>query len=544
MTLSRRFAYAAALIAAAIYTWAVNACAQEAGDVPRGTSATRTDQGILITSTARDDELSLELRGRDIEPLKPERLELRIEGRDVEIVTAPFAQNLMGKPDVERLGIYQQFIVSRWHDAGWQPVNGSDESFSFPTGEKALLWEMQRRPPEGKNTPAQYRIFAATTNRNNIVALVGSADDVSTVTSLKDYLRAALLTLTRDKPEQAHAPTAEEMLNAGADLAEGLEMNRLLTGREFRALLNQQLMTIPDSELAAATPLEPDTLIKAIRLGLQLDGAVPQFMSDVFDGKSAHSIILEGYDQATDTVSYWDPWGHGSFLAAGSNVAGVKATPDPTQERIWLVKGDQFGRVVYAVIMEMPELRKLAANLPLGAFSALGDSLDDARSTDLFTWFHLEQVDSSKNAQGHPVLTFKPTSPEFRPLVSLAVTTSDTGRLLAVDLMLSRSFVDDPKTSVFARDFAKSFLRSATHDRDRAWIESLVNQIEFDVRGMTVLRLHGPETSLPKTPTADYLVFLGQKERTERALSMTELTLDNIILENKPILRISLETQR
>jgi hypothetical protein len=541
---STRLTQAMILLAAAVCIKSPGTYAQEAGSVPQAVSASRTDQGILITSKAPGDEFSVVLGGHDIQPLNAERLELLVEGKDVEIVTIPFASDLTSKPDTETLAIYQRWILSRWESDGWHPVQGTDENFAFPSGEKSLLWEMQQQLTDSRTSRPKYRIVAATTNQSNIIALVGSSDEAGALAGLKDYLRAALLTLKRNTPEETPAPATKELLNARADLAQVLGTIRLITGHEYRALLNKQLMTAEDSELAAAIPVEPEVLIRGARLAVQLEGAVASVGAFVFDGKSAHAINLTGYEARTDSFGYWDPWGKGSFLAAGSNVAGVAATPDPKQERIWIIKGEQLEQVLYSISVEFGEMSKLAAGMPLGAFGSLGDRLDDARKTDLFTWFHLEQTGAAQNSEGYQVLTFKPVSPQFRPLVSLDVTTNDAGRLLAMDLTLLRSFIDDRKIMVFARDLAKSFLRSATPKRDEVWIAPLANQIEFDIHGTTVLNLRKPDATLPSHPTDDYLVFLGQKQQIARPLSLSKLTLTNVNSGDTSALKISLETMR
>jgi hypothetical protein len=118
------------------------------------------------------------------------------------------------------------------------------------------------------------------------------------------------------------------------------------------------------------------------------------------------------------------------------------------------------------------------------------------------------------------------------------------GRLLALDLRLLRSFIDDRKNTAFARDFANSFLRSATSTRDEISIDTLANQIQFDIPDMKVVWLRRSEVRLPAHRTDEYLAFLGQKEQVVRLLSLTKLTMTNVGGNEERALLMSLETVR
>ncbi|HEY2618743.1 MAG TPA: hypothetical protein VGI78_15485 [Acetobacteraceae bacterium] len=437
------------------------------------------------------------------------------------------------------LALYQHSVEQYSRRDGWQLVPASDATMALPDGKSALLWRMQKQPPD----PAQPGglTLAAALNRGNVVALVGSTADAADQPALDAYLRAALLTL---RPEQPVPPPAQgDVLNAGANLRQGLELLRLMFGEEARALVNRQLMTEADNDLPLATPVKPDVLMLGLRRALEDAGDKAMVTTVVFDGRSAHVLNVRAYDAKADAFTYWDPWGKGSFLGAGSNAAGVAATPHPTERRLWIVKADQLKRVVYAVELEGTAIEHVAAEIPLGAFGALGDTIQDAQQTDLFTWFHLQQIAVSKNAAGHPVVTFRPTAPQFRLLASLDVTTDATGRILAADLRLLRNFIDDKANTVFARDLANSFLRSATPARDMAWLEPLANQLRYAVQGRVFIG-NSQAKALPEHPTDDYLTFLGKQPETKTQLSLTMLTLTNTTIDEKPGLVISLGTVR
>src|SRR3989441_7170643 len=101
----------------------------------------------------------------------------------------------------------------------------------------------------------------------------------------------------------------------------------------------------------------------------------------------------------------------------------------------------------------------VAKNLAAAGLGDLGERLEQARKTEFFRWFHLEET-----GRAGRVVQFKPSGEKFRPLVTLNVTLDPSGRMVGVELVLSRAFIDSGREGTFARDIAKSFLRVATSD--------------------------------------------------------------------------------
>jgi hypothetical protein len=97
---------------------------------------------------------------------------------------------------------------------------------------------------------------------------------------------------------------------------------------------------------------------------------------------------------------------------------------------------------------------------------------------------------------------------------------------------------------VFARDIAKSFLRSAVPADDAPGITDLVNQIEYRVQDSgnetIVLRREQPRPELPDEPTADYRTYLGQESAFERVFPNSTLQLQNLTIDGVSSLSISL----
>jgi len=86
----------------------------------------------------------------------------------------------------------------------------------------------------------------------------------------------------------------------------------------------------------------------------------------------------------------------------------------------------------------------------------IGDRLDDAKQTDFFKFFNLTEVESKKDEQKRTVTSFRPATGKFRELVRVDVTLNADNTILAMQVSLSRSFIDSKQNGIFARDFAKS----------------------------------------------------------------------------------------
>jgi hypothetical protein len=169
----------------------------------------------------------------------------------------------------------------------------------------------------------------------------------------------------------------------------------------------------------------------------------------------------------------------------------------------------------------------LAAPLAAANFGNFGEGLDQAKQTEFFQWFNLEQTDLTRTG-GNAVVSFKPSGKKFHYLVTVKVTTEAGGRILSVEMALARSFIDDPQDGIFARDIAKSFLQTALPaPRDRE-MSDLINEIEHQgASTMTIIKRGGHEPKLPEKPTPGYLTYLGNQPSYEHRLPGLLLRLEN-----------------
>ena len=168
----------------------------------------------------------------------------------------------------------------------------------------------------------------------------------------------------------------------------------------------------------------------------------------------------------------------------------------------------------------------LAALAPLGVAAAAGfgrfdATVEEAKRTHFFTWFHLEQT----SAEGSKIC-FQPSGATFHDLVKVTVDAVANGEIRGMTLAVKRSFIDG-RDSVFARDIAKSFLDAAAYGDgpENGDVTELINQIWNSPSGRrtAIMRSDAPRPNLPAQPTAPYRVFLGQ----EQSWSAKCLTLEN-----------------
>jgi hypothetical protein len=179
------------------------------------------------------------------------------------------------------------------------------------------------------------------------------------------------------------------------------------------------------------------------------------------------------------------------------------------------------------------------------AEASVGDTLDEAQQTDFFKFFGLVEEGPRAQGGGLTVVPFRPRAGKFRELVRLTVGVSKGDVIREMELTLTRSFVDDPANGIFARDIAKSFLRSAVPDADAPRVNDLANEIEFpkELKGYVIARTR-PDPKLPARPTEGYQVYTGSLRLYEAAFSGSALRMENLRAEKGAVLRMRVAWKR
>jgi hypothetical protein len=511
---------------------------------PADVRAERSEKGIVITSSAARNPFTIEIVGRNIKPRSSARLGLDVDGRTILLSTVALQDKDAAAPQEELLNAFQAYDGEILGQQGWRVTDGSKEAFRFPSGEACLFWLLRAAAPERHLATAITRLGA------NVLILESATTDATSLSDLKQYLQATLLTLRRPQvaaPEAPPQPQTGDIPDEVKRASAGARMLERLIGNPYSTLLNVDHATEEDLQEIGSVQLSSKEMIAAavsvVQRQQERTGGIGAM---VFDGRASHAINLTGYIAQDDVVKYWDPWGKGSFLAAGSNAAGIEAIPSPTESRIWHVRRDQLQLVLYALTLEFNDLLALTEDMPLHTFRGLGDRLDEATKRDLFTFFHLEQATTVDRLGGGQAATFRPTAPKFHDAVAVTVTINKTGRLLDAQLRLDRDLIEskDLISRASAADIAKSFLAATTANDDAPYVTFLVNEITNAMNRGASVKGSAPSLRLPSQPTPGFLTFLGKEKQFDQRLTRSLLRMQNVEDSGKPMLVVSIETSR
>jgi hypothetical protein len=175
-----------------------------------------------------------------------------------------------------------------------------------------------------------------------------------------------------------------------------------------------------------------------------------------------------------------------------------------------------------------------------GPFSGFGNTLDNAKKTDFFQFFHLEQTGESSVKDGKTIV-FQPSGEKFHDLVRVYMTVDSKGLIQGASLELSRSFVDSPQDGIYARDIAKSFLSGAIEPQDLDRVNNLIIEIGQPIGTDRPVIAHPDSVHKPDgPPSMGYRVYLGKENLLELPLPHGQTLRMENPASKPPVLKISL----
>ena len=179
-----------------------------------------------------------------------------------------------------------------------------------------------------------------------------------------------------------------------------------------------------------------------------------------------------------------------------------------------------------------------------GRKSLLGMRLSEAEKTDFFSWFHLREVDRQKDAEGQTIVIFKPEGESVREFVTVKVVLKDQDQIMAIQLTLLRSFVDDRRTNgVLARDISKSLLLAAIPDTDQPPIRDLVDAVQSHPPNSDMVVFSKKPQKQPDPLTPGYQAYLGKEPIYRKELSSAVLTIENTEEDGTELLAIKVSAK-
>ncbi|HRI55065.1 MAG TPA: tetratricopeptide repeat protein, partial [Pseudomonadota bacterium] len=178
----------------------------------------------------------------------------------------------------------------------------------------------------------------------------------------KDRLKLTVRRLPRKPASPDAAPAASQGSGAdsspGTDLAGIIRTNSALFGKPYLAIINKELKAAKDDQLKAKLVVMPDEVLMTLQLALIFQDA-QTIMVSVHDGNSGHEVLAVSRAQDIDPIEYIEPWPRGSFLERANNQGGAAAVP-AEQHKHFLVKADELRKVLYAIVLELDYLKKIA----------------------------------------------------------------------------------------------------------------------------------------------------------------------------------------
>jgi hypothetical protein len=136
-------------------------------------------------------------------------------------------------------------------------------------------------------------------------------------------------------------------------------------------------------------------------------------------------------------------------------------------------------------------------------------NLQTEQKSDFFSFFHLIPDGSPVAIAGaQSWQSFRPSGPSFHNLVEVDILTDKDGTIREARIGLDRSFINDPRNGVFARDIAKSFLTWSVRDPSPQTVSLIANLADLSGAGSTVI-VRDSAAPPPPDATGLYGVYLG-----------------------------------
>lgn len=151
-------------------------------------------------------------------------------------------------------------------------------------------------------------------------------------------------------------------------------------------------------------------------------------------------------------------------------------------------------------------------------FGKMGRTLETARQTEFFEWFHLVQTEQTRQEPGH-VTRFRPASVKYRSLCFLDVLRASNGALVQMELVVSRAFIEG-RDALFAQDLVKSFLIAVLPDACQDLLTDLMRELKTP--GM-------------RGTTPGSLVFAGRRDKWSTQTGWSRLALSNASVDEQRV---------
>jgi hypothetical protein len=493
---------------------------------------------VKLQSRAASAAIGLNL-GSGAEVLRTDPTIFGVDKLRIVVDHAALVDALRGKPAAAALSAYRDFVNADLQKRGWREVMTERQTLATGGNVPMIFWSMQVEVgPAGKTSTLTLGLAAAVAGAS-LVALSGVADNSQSASAIKHNVIAALATLQTGPGVAMTDDTIRRLRQEAQSLVYKMSDNTgvVLLNDELASAQERQGKSDDIQKFILSPPDMADAAAAAV--AGRPNGL---FMTFVNDGRSQHTFLTQAYDPATASFEYSDTTGSRSLLEAGNNLAGVEAVRKPdTTERLWVVKKDQLQTVLAGMIVGSADLLPVQTKIHLGPLGSLGNTPADAKATDFFKWFHLEETGKSSGADGGTTISYAPNAAKYRPLVTVRLQLAPAGWIRGAELVLKRRFLEDPREETSARDIAKSFLAIAAAKADWSKIHRLHDEIFY--LGSAKMMVHdtaAKDITIPLIPSDGYQVFTGRRGHFVDILSRSRLWMENLVMDGEPALLVSI----
>jgi hypothetical protein len=156
----------------------------------------------------------------------------------------------------------------------------------------------------------------------------------------------------------------------------------------------------------------------------------------------------------------------------------------------------------------------------------LGRTLAEVEQQNFFKEYHLAELARKETPYSAGVVVFRPAQSPVP--FEIAATVDKRQHVLAIQLWVRRSFVDERNSGSGARDIVLKFLRQAPPAEDVRQLAELADEIKHgDVASHSAVGSESPGARPPAKPSPGYLAFTGKHKSYQRPLGASVFQILN-----------------
>ncbi len=175
----------------------------------------------------------------------------------------------------------------------------------------------------------------------------------------------------------------------------------------------------------------------------------------------------------------------------------------------------------------------IACAVALPASARVGKAYRSFRVSEFAKFFNVTTTSRVDLPDGGTLVKLEPGG--YKEHIDIELTIDSAMDVVAAELRINRAWLGDAGSiNPFAKDMVKSFVDQMACDADDADIKRIVEQI-WQSKGSkdNVVKLESEEKkeadAMAAGPTPEFEVFMGTKEKSDRALPGCTLAFENVV---------------